>query len=565
MFIRKYGGAVAMATASALMSLATVQSAYAAPGVLSNTPLFLSSGVEPNIYFTIDDSGSMDWEPMHQDEAGGIQSSSGLPLIANRFRGYVYQNWDSFSTIYGYAPIPPANGTHEEWDRGWATKNHNANLNYYNPDVVYQPWPGSKTDGTPMFTDADPTRALKDPWDPNSQWVNLTVKHTFSENVFGVWTTTDDWWIPVYFTWTDSDLDGVVDADDEHERVVIDADSEEMQNFANWFQYHRSRINATKSIIGTTINNSDAARMGMRLFNAGILGDTSGSIIHVASMSDPDQKRRLLDAFYRLNIGANGTPMRNSLAQVGEYFRTTGSDAPIVTRENGGECQQNFNIVMGDGYWNGGYSNAGNADGDNSSEFDGSPYADGYSNTLADVAMRYYETDLRSDLANKVPTQDGIDEAEHQHLVTYTIAFGITGSLDSTSDPAGNSDFAWTDPWAAQQNKVDDMWHAAYNGRGKYFNAQQPEELQYALQDALDDISERTATLSAVSINSAKLTNEAVVYIANFDPNGWRGDLIAKKIDDFDTGELEPGQRWSAADELEDLVRPPNATGHQKT
>ena len=136
---QKFGGALALATTSALLSLATIQSAFALPGVLSNSPLFLSSSVEPNIYFTIDDSGSMDWEPMHQDEAGGVQSSSGLPLIANRFRAYVYRNPGSFDTIYGYSAIPPANGTHEEWDRGWATKNHNANLNYYNPDVVYEP------------------------------------------------------------------------------------------------------------------------------------------------------------------------------------------------------------------------------------------------------------------------------------------------------------------------------------------------------------------------------------------------------------------------------------------
>ena len=39
---------------------------------------------------------------------------------------------------------------------------------------------------------------------------------------------------------------------------------------------------------------------------------------------------------------------------------------------------------------------------------------------------------MRNDLADNVPTQAGIDEADHQHLVTYTIAFGITGTLDPT-------------------------------------------------------------------------------------------------------------------------------------
>ena len=34
----------------------------AAPGSLSQLPLFLTSPVQPNIFFLLDDSGSMDWE-----------------------------------------------------------------------------------------------------------------------------------------------------------------------------------------------------------------------------------------------------------------------------------------------------------------------------------------------------------------------------------------------------------------------------------------------------------------------------------------------------------------------
>jgi len=54
---------------------------------------------------------------------------------------------------------------------------------------------------------------------------------------------------------------------------------------------------------------------------------------------------------------------------------------------------------MTDSYWNGGDPLGGaidNADGDN-----GVPYADTYTNTLADVAMYYYENDLRHVLLRK--------------------------------------------------------------------------------------------------------------------------------------------------------------------
>ena len=48
---------------SAFLGLSTFQSAYAAPGTLARAPLFLSTIVEPNVFFTLDDSGSMDWGP----------------------------------------------------------------------------------------------------------------------------------------------------------------------------------------------------------------------------------------------------------------------------------------------------------------------------------------------------------------------------------------------------------------------------------------------------------------------------------------------------------------------
>jgi len=79
---------------------------------------------------------------------------------------------------------------------------------------------------------------------------------------------------------------------------------------------------------------------------------------------------------------------------------------------------------MTDSYWNGGAplnTSIDNEDGDN-----GVPYADGYSDTLADVAMYYYENDLSSALEDEVPTnlKDG---ADYQHMVTYTLCYGSTG------------------------------------------------------------------------------------------------------------------------------------------
>ena len=562
----KFSRAFAVIAASALLSLSTVQSARAAPGPLATAPLFLSTIVEPNIYFTVDDSGSMDWNPVLGEDTGGLPTNQGLPFIDGRQLAYYTPQ---FSRLYGSRyVVPPADDTDPvfalagypaEWADAWVIRNHNANLNYYNPSLTYVPWPGTQADGSPLYTDADPTRALKDPFIPGGEWVDLTRSYnltsTEANNAFGRAIAVNDFWIAAYYVWTDTDGDGVVDVTDEHKRVVIPTDSPaEMKNFANWFQYYRSRMNATKAIIGTTINNTEASRMGMHQFN-------DGQLAAIATMSDAANKRNLLTPFYDYNVRGQGTPMRRGLNNVGQYFSNSGANAPILSAADGGECQQNFNILIGDGFWNGGDPTVGNTDtdggasntifdGNQTQSNDGGNYADNERNTLADVAMYYYESDLRADLDDRVPTQAGVDEASHQHLVTYTISFGPIGTLDPKVDDPLSVGFQWPDPDLGDAEKIDDMWHAAYNARGKFLSANDPVSLQNSLGTAINDIAQRTATAAAVSINSAKLTTESVVYLAEFNTNRWQGNLLAFKIVNLDTGELAASPQWTAADEL---------------
>ena len=556
MFSKKFLKGIAVVTTSAVFGLGTATNAVAAPGTLATAPLFLSTIVEPNVFFTLDDSGSMDWEPMYENGIAGIASSGGLPFINGLDRGYYSP---TFSRLYTSRDVvPPAYltdvglGVNAGWDLGWPIFTHHANRNYYNPAVKYSPWPGTKSDGTPMYTDADPTAVLKDPNQPGGERMDLTQFYTFSEGG----DTTPWMYLPMYYVWIDDDLDGVVEQSDSRFPVFISAGTPEMQNFANWFQYYRSRVNATKAIIGSTINNTDASRMGMRWFNEGHVRDSE-------TMSDTVLKRLLLEELYQKVIPARGTPMRRALRDTGNYFDNTGTGAPILSAALGGECQQNFNILMGDGFWNGSNPFVGNRDanggsGDDNSIFDGNAlqsndggnYADNFSNTLADVAMRDYERDLRGDLANNVPTIPGIDEADHQHLVTYSIAFGITGSLDPTVDDPLAAGFNWPDPCCTEAARIDDMWHAAYNGRGQYLSAQNPDELEAALNTAIADIAERTATAAAVSINSARLTTQSVVYLAQFNTNRWQGNVFAFRIADLNTGALATTPEWTAADAL---------------
>jgi type IV pilus assembly protein PilY1 len=541
MIIQKIRKGFASVAFSALITLLSSQSAFAAPGSLATAPLFVTSLVEPNVFFTHDDSGSMSWNTMVKNGTAGFYANSGVPYIDSRFRFYYHPDWYNDTTV-----LPPSNAI---WAPGvWVLRNHNGNKNYYNPATTYTPWAGIKADGTQMYGNADPTAAVRNPNSPTGTNTNLTTRKNFFDNDnCGCWLN-NAIYLPSYHVWNDTDGDGVIEVTDANSLVEISAGTTEMQNFANWFVYYRNRDYAAKAAIGRVINSTDATRMGLEVFNGPEQKD-------LKTMTNVTFKREMLEQFYNI-VPGGGTPARNTLKRVGELFKTTGASAPISSQADGGECQQNFNIVMTDGFWNGGDPGVGNTDVDAgaSSIFDGNKtqsndngnYADGFSNTLADVAMEYYENDLRTDLADNVPTTDGIDESDKQHLVTYTIAFGLNGSLDPNTVSPLDAGFTWPEPIPNQNSTVDDLWHAAYNGRGKYLNAQNPDELEQSLLESISDIAERTATASAVAVNSVRLTTSSVVYLAEFNTNRWEGNLYAYKIIDLTLGTLASTPSWGA-------------------
>ena len=528
--------------AAAIFVVMPAPQAHGAPGALPSAPLFLSTIVEPNVFFTLDDSGSMDWGPMVANPTAGIASTSGLPILAGSELAYYHPTWPRLFTNRDV--LPPSNGVDPEWDRLWVVRNHNGNKNYYNPNVVYRPWSGTKADGSPMFLDADPTAALKDPNNPLGEQTDLTTRFDFGGFPASLY-------LPTYFVWGDTDTDGVIEQTDARKMVEIIPGTPEMQNFANWFVYYRSRVNASKSAIGRIINSTAAARMGFSGYNGGLAKA-------LETMTDVVLKRQLLESFYGIVIPSKSTPARRALIATGDMFASSTSGA-ILPAAQGGECQQNFNIIMSDGFWNGtAPATIGNADasadniGFDGNQFesnDGGNYEDGESNTLADIAMHYYETDL-STMLDRVPVTPGVDENDQQHMVTYSIAFGLNGTLDPKVDDPLAVGFTWPVPVANTNTTIDDMWHAAYNGRGEYLSAQNPAELEASLNQAITGIAARTGIAAAVAVNSAKLSTESVVYLGQFNTNGWQGNLLAFPIIDTNTGQLAITPKWNASARL---------------
>ncbi len=533
-------------TALLICSTGVSQTAYADIG-LPDTPLFLGTSVPPNIFFAVDDSGSMNWDELLNQgtwDAGGVVTGQFAFWIANM--GCCGDNWDrEFRRLSC---------------RGY-------NIMAYDPAVTYDPWLGVDSAGN-TYVDATYPNARDDAYLPTP---TVDISGHF------------------YFPWTDADGDGAYDnpttafrsnsdpadecgdnVDDQTNAVLISSLTAAQQtNYANWYSYFRKREFVMKRSLSELITNS-VSNMGLAtLHNNASVGTP------ISDMTTQANKDTLMDELFQIN-SSGGTPLRRLLENTGEYYDQAGANSdhsplgftdasPIGTSAEGGECQQNFTVLFTDGQWNGGSPSVGNADGDDNTAFDGGPHADANSNTLADVAMDFYERDLATTLANDVPENDyedqnsGViytDDNPQQHMVTYGVAFGLTGTglttpLDHDSATAPPP---WTTPVANQDTTLDDLQHAAFNGRGLFLNADDPQELIDSLNDSLSDIDQRTSVSgSAIAINSTVLKTTSRIFQASFNSVDWTGELSAFSLNPDGTIDTEV---WAATDKYSTITDP---------
>lgn len=572
---------------------------------LSDVPLVVNSRVAPNVFFEVDDSGSMDFEvlmrpywhycaydPEALDEQGS-DDCGGSDLIrdgrwdaepegsGNEEYIYLFVNDDN---TYGNDCTPnsrngnagdcgalPEGGVRPDLEGeafielDWRNRSADTNITWFNGDQTYEPWAG--------YPDADFSNARSHPDSARGGyddirdldgfvWYEWHDTHGYSgdrprrgdnENRTPEGNEQADLWddhtryevsgdaINVVRYTVDINNNGELSRSVVESRTIGgDEAARYKQNIANWYQYHRRRSFVAKNAIADVINSSPGYRYGLSVLNR----DEDLFIEVPAAMSGDfsAHDEALIDALFEFEQPSAGTPLRQALDKVGEYYagERGGTRDPIVAA-----CQKNFTVLFTDGFWNGSTpSGIGDADGD------------GYSVTVADVARHYYEQDL-SGLPDEVPPDD-FDTATYQHMNTFTVAFGLEGLLTDTdgdgwpNPPLDVSD-DWgdaTDPGSGGESptRVDDLWHAAWNGRGQYINAQSPQAVSEGLREALGNIRARTSSSSALASNSTSTRTSQAIYQGRFDSGSWVGELLALPLTGTDVGE----PIWNAADELPD-------------
>ncbi|MBL0457603.1 pilus assembly protein [Aeromonas enteropelogenes] len=503
---------------------------------IAQVPLYLGTRADPNIMFTLDDSGSMHFEIMPES------------LIENDAR-YVYPRANN---VYGnddYANYTITFAS-DNARNAYVRSSHNNKL-YYNPQLTYRPW--ANADGS-LMANAKVTCAPHNPMKTAAGCRDLTQTNRawwaiyYTEFSPYYYNQDESFWPAVYFDYKGS---GNVFNAKNYTRVVINKAvatiydgrpnrsdcknapvctfDEEIQNFANWYTYYRSRILAARAGVGRAFaSQGEAIRVGFATINA------SGSVIRGVTPFSGTDRTAFFDELYGRDIPAKGTPLRTSLKEVGEYFSRSDNNGPWSARAGSTlphlTCRQSYNILMTDGYWNGDSPSVGDQD------------QDGIKNTLADVAYKYWKTDLRSDLANKVPTSTA-DPANWQHLVNFTVGLGVNGSLN----PANGIPGSWPNPYDSDEFKIDDLWHAAVNSKGSFFSAADPDTFAEALSSTLAQIAARNSSASSVTANATRLDSNTHIYQARYNSGDWSGQLVSIPLNsDGSLGNIA----WDAATQI---------------
>ena len=367
---------------------------------------------------------------------------------------------------------------------------------------------------------------------------------------------------------------------------------EEMTNFANWYAYYKTRNQMMKSAVGLAFAPlQDNYRVGLvALSVAALQGPMKGPKPFVGS-----DRAAWYSALYAMN-GSGSTPLRPALHAIGKMFANR---SPYVAT-SGAEviqypCQQNFTFVTTDGYWNGNAAPdvTNNDTVENASRFclrsKGcvDPAAQ-TGNTLADVALYWYNggsntsaTSLRPDLENWSKPLGQVAGAAGDntrlHMNTYGVGLGVDGVMtyESGYDKAplvggdfyklvsgvtsgcpwnANGPYVWPDTVssdtsgsATYQSRVDDLWHAAINGHGKYFSASNPQQVVDVLRSALNNIEQKIGAAAAAATSTPNISQQDNdIFSATFTTVQWVGELSDKKIDII-TGEVGATAQWSTS------------------
>jgi type IV pilus assembly protein PilY1 len=500
--------------------------------VVAQEPLLSKTvNVRPNIALVLDTSGSMDWECVYAKHVSDalIKENPG----STNLPGFHVDCIDSDDPRQS----SPVN-----------------NLLFYNPKKVYVPGyvggvPQANANvGNSSIVELYLPKAGKD---PTTYTTSNAIKNTSDYNRYEVTTTK--------FRLNGSNTSGNSNPFGNHNgsRTDCAADpctfAEERQNIANWRAFHIDRIKSAKTgLSGAFASQADNFRLAY--------GDINGS---PNTMTDFGVAK---SAFYTWLDGRTpngGTPLRTALNNVGKYYQSNANNGPWGSKPwspPSGEtaashlsCRRSYSLLITDGFYtDGAPSSVGDVDstkgpkythaldssktytytpGDkndvrNKGKSDKTNGSSGTADTLADIAMKYWVTDLRGDLANDNGKGDPSDPPFWQNMTSYMVSFGAPGKMtDAEVASAKAGTLAWAVPTLNTVTTIDDMRHAAHNGGGDFLTVTDAAQFATDLGNVIGSIASQQFSQAGVAASAVTLTAGTKKFVPYYTSGTWWGNV----------------------------------------
>ncbi|MBV56074.1 MAG: hypothetical protein CMQ12_05825, partial [Gammaproteobacteria bacterium] len=136
---------------ASVLAMAIATSSSADELSLASSPLFLGTQVEPNVFFMLDDSGSMDWEILTSDYqfflnywngnntqpefTNGYFLSYTSTVCGPTFRNFAYLYSESINTdnVYNFCGFAELEDSPEAIVYDWRVRSTDLNIMYYDP------------------------------------------------------------------------------------------------------------------------------------------------------------------------------------------------------------------------------------------------------------------------------------------------------------------------------------------------------------------------------------------------------------------------------------------------
>jgi len=533
-----------------------------------------SSVVKPNVMWLFDSSGSMGDDYLPDDDPHSKDSNGYYPV------GYYSSQCNGvyFDPTQTYAPSMKADGT----------SNSPATWSASLPNNFYYQYNGAHgTGGTKQSPMSYTVNSADGTTDKSTPFYTECNVRTNDSTTNGVGTAATHTWTQI---------------------AMSSQSAAQQQSFANWYTYYRTRMQTMKTVASIAINqlaNPDRLRIGF----SDIYFTSSSTMLKIAPFCSASpgctQRTSFFNTLNGLSASGN-TPTREALYAAGLMYQglLTGSGTSTIQATSATDitqyhCQRNSVILSTDGFWNiapstnapfkfkYGSSQAGTATvGDTDVGGPGGevlPYKDtlGASDTLADIAEYFWHTPITHSglwASSNVISPTAKDSATWSHVNTYTLGLGadgiyhyVDGYETSGTCPDYDAIKAGTKAWevpittntSGDATHIDDLWHAAVNGRGTYYRASSVSSLVNGLVKAFAEAGQPGGGGAAATGNLAPSAGNNSIYFGSFNIDAQTGessgDVREFAIDPKDGSVPDPKTAtpaWSAQAQLDTQVTP---------